>query len=115
MVAQLLISWLVNKVCISLLLYHLHLPLRRCLRILQVMANIVSGVVVTLTPVYSPDTLPFRSLTFLSDNDTVPIGRASKSETKNLVPNHDNGWFDSRVMSREHGVIGVKMEDRVSI
>lgn len=69
-------------------------------------------VVVTLTPVYSPDTLPFRSLTFLSDNDTVPIGRASKSETKNLVPNHDNGWFDSRVMSREHGVIGVKMEDR---
>ncbi|KAF3388296.1 hypothetical protein DPV78_012233 [Talaromyces pinophilus] len=75
------------------------------------MANF-TGVVVTLTPVYSPDTLPFRSLTFLSNNDTVPVGRASKSETKNLVPNHDNGWFDSRVMSREHAVIGVKMEDK---
>uniref|UniRef100_A0A093VBD9 Uncharacterized protein C3H7.13 n=1 Tax=Talaromyces marneffei PM1 TaxID=1077442 RepID=A0A093VBD9_TALMA len=75
------------------------------------MANVI-GVVVTLTPVYSPDTLPFRSLTFLSSNDTVPVGRASKSETKNLVPSHDNGWFDSRVMSREHAVIGVKMEDK---
>lgn len=78
------------------------------------MANVI-GVVVTLTPVYSPDTLPFRSLTFLSNNDTVPVGRASKSETKNLVPNHDNAWFDSRVMSREHAVIGVKMEDKVSL
>lgn len=78
------------------------------------MANVI-GAVVTLTPVYSPDTLPFRSLTFLSNNDTVPVGRASKSETKNLVPSHDNGWFDSRVMSREHAVIGVKMEDKVSL
>lgn len=78
------------------------------------MANVI-GVVVTLTPVYSPDTLPFRSLTFLSNNDTVPVGRASKSENKNLVPCHDNGWFDSRVMSREHAVIGVKMEDKVSL
>lgn len=78
------------------------------------MANFI-GVVVTLTPVYSPDTLPFRSLTFLSNSNTVPVGRASKSETKKLVPNHDNGWFDSRVMSREHAVIGVKMEDKVSL
>jgi hypothetical protein len=83
-------------------------------QLLTDMANVI-GVVVTLTPVYSPDTLPFRSLTFLSNNDTVPVGRASKSETKNLVPNHDNGWFDSRVMSREHAVIGVKMEDKVSL
>lgn len=81
--------------------------------LLTEMANVI-GVVVTLTPVYSPDTLPFRSLTFLSNNDTVPVGRASKSENKNLVPCHDNGWFDSRVMSREHAVIGVKMEDKVS-
>ncbi|EED12213.1 FHA domain protein [Talaromyces stipitatus ATCC 10500] len=69
-------------------------------------------VIVTLTPVYSPDTLPFRSLAFSSNNETIPIGRASKSETKNLVPGHDNGWFDSRVMSRDHAVISVSMEKK---
>ncbi|OKL57915.1 hypothetical protein UA08_06785 [Talaromyces atroroseus] len=60
--------------------------------------------------VYSPDTLPFRSLTFSSNDDTIPIGRASKSEAKNLVPDHDNGWFSSRVMSRSHAVLSVRME-----
>jgi hypothetical protein len=72
-------------------------------------------VVITLTPVYSPDTLPFRSLAFSSNNDTIPIGRASKSEIKNLVPDHDNGWFNSRVMSRNHAVLSVIMEKQVSL
>ncbi|KAL1998821.1 hypothetical protein VTN02DRAFT_5519 [Thermoascus thermophilus] len=58
--------------------------------------------VVTLRPVYFPDTLPFRSLTLSSDSDAVKIGRASKCESKNLVPARDNAWFDSRVMSRQH-------------
>lgn len=69
-------------------------------------------VVLTLTPVYSPDSLPFRSLTFSSNDDTIPIGRASKSEIKNLVPEHDNGWFESRVMSRNHAVLSVSMEHK---
>ncbi|QKX57535.1 uncharacterized protein TRUGW13939_04652 [Talaromyces rugulosus] len=67
-------------------------------------------VVVTLSPVYAPDSLPFRSLTFASNNDTAPLGRASKSESKNLVPAHDNAWFDSRVMSRDHAVLSVSLE-----
>jgi hypothetical protein len=70
-------------------------------------------VVVTLSPVYAPDSLPFRSLTFASNNDTAPLGRASKSESKNLVPAHDNAWFDSRVMSREHAVLSVSLETQV--
>lgn len=78
------------------------------------MAN-THQVVITLTPVYSPDTLPFRSLTFSSDEDTTPIGRASKSEIKNLLPEHDNGWFDSRVMSRNHAVLSVHMEDKARL
>lgn len=71
-------------------------------------------VVVTLSPVYAPDSLPFRSLTFASNNDTAPLGRASKSESKNLVPAHDNAWFDSRVMSRDHAVLSVSLETQVS-
>ncbi|CRG88398.1 hypothetical protein PISL3812_05428 [Talaromyces islandicus] len=67
-------------------------------------------VVVTLTPVYAPDSLPFRSLTFASNDDTAPLGRASKSESKNLMPAHDNAWFDSRVMSRDHAVLSVSLE-----
>lgn len=72
-------------------------------------------VVVTLHPVYSPDTLPFRSLTFSSDNDTVTIGRSSKSQSKNLVPQHNNGWFESRVMSRNHALLGVSLQKEVRL
>jgi hypothetical protein len=69
--------------------------------------------VVTLHPVYCPDTLPFRSLTFSSDDDTVAIGRSSKSQNKNLVPLHNNGWFESRVMSRQHAVLRISMQKEV--
>ncbi|KAL1867966.1 TOM (translocase of outer membrane) complex component [Paecilomyces lecythidis] len=66
--------------------------------------------VVTLHPVYSPDTLPFRSLTFASDEDSISIGRSSKCLSKNLVPAHNNAWFESRVMSRDHARLGVRLE-----
>ncbi|KAF7121953.1 hypothetical protein CNMCM5793_009507 [Aspergillus hiratsukae] len=58
--------------------------------------------VVTLYPLFQPDVLPFRSLTFAPDTDVVQIGRASKREAKGLVPAHHNALFESRVMSREH-------------
>ncbi|EAW11624.1 FHA domain protein [Aspergillus clavatus NRRL 1] len=58
--------------------------------------------VVTLHPLFQPDVLPFRSLTFASDLDIVKIGRASKREAKNLTPAPHNGLYDSRVMSRDH-------------
>lgn len=73
----------------------------------------LSTAVVTLYPLYSPDTFPFRSLTFGSNDDYVDIGRSSKRESKNLIPAHHNAWFDSRVMSREHARIGVNMEEKV--
>ncbi|KAK2759922.1 hypothetical protein FQN54_002658 [Arachnomyces sp. PD_36] len=62
-------------------------------------------VVVTLTPVYLPDTLPFRTLTFADTHDSITVGRASKSEAKQLIPAHNNAWFDNRVISRAHAEI----------
>lgn len=35
----------------------------------------------------------------------MSIGRSSRSEDGKLFPRADNGWFDSRVVSREHAVI----------
>ncbi|KAJ9225110.1 hypothetical protein DTO021C3_882 [Paecilomyces variotii] len=69
--------------------------------------------VITLHPIYSPDTLPFRSLTFASDKDNVSIGRSSKCLSKNLVPAHNNAWFESRVMSRDHARIGVRLDKEI--
>ncbi|KKK24465.1 hypothetical protein ARAM_005528 [Aspergillus rambellii] len=60
-----------------------------------------------------PDVLPYRSLKFKSDSDSIDIGRASKRENKNLAPARNNGLFDSRVMSRTHATIHVSLEDKV--
>jgi predicted component of type VI protein secretion system len=30
------------------------------------------------------------------------VGRSSKVQSKNIFPAADNGWFDNRVMSRDH-------------
>ncbi|RJE22671.1 FHA domain protein [Aspergillus sclerotialis] len=68
--------------------------------------------VITLHPLFRPDVLPFRSLTFASDSDSVNIGRASKRETKNLAPAHHNAWFESRVMSRDHAKLTVSLEKK---
>lgn len=38
----------------------------------------------------------------LGTNQTIIIGRSSKRGLKNRLPQQDNGWFDSRVMSRDH-------------
>lgn len=71
--------------------------------------------VVTLFPVGEKEALPFRSLTFASANDTFSVGRASKREEKNMVPEHHNAYFDSRVMSRQHATLGVSADMKVSL
>ncbi|RLL95638.1 hypothetical protein CFD26_105222 [Aspergillus turcosus] len=68
--------------------------------------------VVTLYPLFQPDVLPFRSLTFAPDTDFVQIGRASKREAKGLVPAHHNALFESRVMSRDHAQLRVCFEKK---
>ncbi|KAF4154652.1 hypothetical protein CNMCM6069_009052 [Aspergillus lentulus] len=68
--------------------------------------------VVTLYPLFQPDVLPFRSLTFAPDTEIVKIGRASKREAKGLVPAHHNALFESRVMSRDHAELRVSFEKK---
>ncbi|GIJ99399.1 hypothetical protein Aspvir_001531 [Aspergillus viridinutans] len=68
--------------------------------------------VVTLYPLFQPDVLPFRSLTFAPDIEFVKIGRASKREAKGLVPAHHNALFESRVMSRDHAQLRVSFEKK---
>jgi hypothetical protein len=69
--------------------------------------------VVTLYPLFQPDVLPFRSLTFAPDTGFVKIGRASKREAKGLVPAHHNALFESRVMSRDHAQLRVSFDKKV--
>ncbi|GKZ18310.1 hypothetical protein AbraIFM66951_000868 [Aspergillus brasiliensis] len=63
--------------------------------------------IVTLRPLSISDDIPYRSLEFTSTNNHVNIGRASKRESKNLIPARNNGLFESRVMSRNHAKLWV--------
>ncbi|GLA43761.1 hypothetical protein AnigIFM63309_001856 [Aspergillus niger] len=63
--------------------------------------------IVTLRPLSISDDLPYRSLEFTSTNNQVNIGRASKRQSKNLIPARNNGLFESRVMSRNHAKLWV--------
>lgn len=48
---------------------------------------------------------PDRHITLDEENPSVIIGRASKVSSKGFLPDEDNGWFDSAVMSRRHAEI----------
>lgn len=68
----------------------------------------------TFTPLWD-DTHPCRILTLLDDDVPVPIGRASKREAKKRSPAKDNGWFDSRVMSRDHALVSLSRDKDVGL
>ncbi|GES65797.1 FHA domain protein [Aspergillus terreus] len=69
--------------------------------------------VVTLYPVGPVNPTTPRTLTFRSDADYVEIGRASKRESKNLLPQPNNALFDSRVMSRNHAKMWAAMDRKL--
>ncbi|KAJ5645093.1 hypothetical protein N7507_011104 [Penicillium longicatenatum] len=56
---------------------------------------------VTLTPLGADNDVS-RHFTLNNTDKTIIIGRSSKRGLKNRLPHQDNGWFDSRVMSRDH-------------
>ncbi|OXV10090.1 hypothetical protein Egran_02148 [Elaphomyces granulatus] len=70
--------------------------------------------ILTLHPISSTDAFPYRKMTFTPKFDTIPIGRASKSESKNLAPAEDNGWFESRIMSRNHAMLRASLQNEAS-
>jgi hypothetical protein len=67
---------------------------------------------VVLSPVspLGPESSITRTFTLSRRNPVVEIGRSSKREVKNRTPAKDNGWFDSRVMSRDHAELGFNMD-----
>ncbi|KAH6722284.1 hypothetical protein BKA61DRAFT_568823 [Leptodontidium sp. MPI-SDFR-AT-0119] len=66
---------------------------------------------VTLTALNGDLSIAERSLTLNSKNNSIPVGRASKSVTKGILGAADNAWFDSPVMSRNHATIEFNSED----
>ncbi|PYH95311.1 hypothetical protein BO71DRAFT_398096 [Aspergillus ellipticus CBS 707.79] len=73
----------------------------------------VPQAVVNLRPLGLHDDPPYRSLKFTSGKTYANIGRASKRESKNLVPAAHNGLFDSRVMSRNHARIWANLDEKL--
>ncbi|KAJ5692961.1 hypothetical protein N7462_002384 [Penicillium macrosclerotiorum] len=69
---------------------------------------------IVLNPLASGDSLT-RNISLSSSNPSVEIGRSSKRGNKNRSPAEDNGWFDSRVMSRFHADLGISLEKRVTL
>lgn len=55
---------------------------------------------------------PERRITMNRTNLLVPIGRASKVQSKGFVAGKDNGWFDSPVMSRSHAEITANLAEK---
>jgi hypothetical protein len=49
------------------------------------------------------------------ENNSIILGRSSKSQSKGCVAAKDNGWYNSAVMSREHAEIMADMENKVSL
>lgn len=75
---------------------------------------VTSAVVITLLPVL-PDGIPLRTLTLSRDNPAALIGRSSKREEKNRIPDKKNAWFDSRVMSRDHAKLSICLDKKVCL
>ncbi|TPX14410.1 uncharacterized protein E0L32_005374 [Thyridium curvatum] len=48
---------------------------------------------------------PNRRVKLTRENNILPLGRASKSESKPYTPGTKNGWFTGAVMSRNHAEI----------
>lgn len=59
------------------------------------------------------DTYPCRYLTFTSGSPDFVVGRASNRQTKNLTPELNNAFYESRVMSRNHATLRAGLDEKV--
>ncbi|KAJ5566159.1 hypothetical protein N7535_007797 [Penicillium sp. DV-2018c] len=69
-------------------------------------------VTVTLLPLFE-DTHIVRTIEFTENDTTIAIGRSSKREARKRNPEDTNGWFDSRVMSRDHALLNYSPRDKM--
>ncbi|KAF3940313.1 hypothetical protein ABW19_dt0200833 [Dactylella cylindrospora] len=76
----------------------------------------VGLVAVFLRPVGEvSDSVGPREITITKDHPVITVGRSSRNKTKNLLPNFNNAYFDSPVMSRSHAWIKCDDEGQVLI
>ncbi|KAI9048669.1 hypothetical protein LZ554_007500 [Drepanopeziza brunnea f. sp. 'monogermtubi'] len=59
-------------------------------------------VIVSLIDLNGDCSIPNRTIALNHKNNSVPIGRASKTVNKGILAAEDNAWFDSPVVSRNH-------------
>ncbi|KAJ5235227.1 uncharacterized protein N7469_004395 [Penicillium citrinum] len=68
-------------------------------------------VTIELIPIDDWENFPsFRTLTLTRANPTITIGRSSKRKGPDRMPAINNGWFESRVMSREHAELSISQD-----
>ncbi|PLN81573.1 hypothetical protein BDW42DRAFT_185339 [Aspergillus taichungensis] len=58
------------------------------------------------------DTYPYRNLIFTSRSPDIVVGRASNRQTKNLTPQLNNAFYESRVMSRNHATLRAGLDEK---
>ncbi|KAK5663070.1 hypothetical protein OQA88_6486 [Cercophora sp. LCS_1] len=70
-------------------------------------ANVKINLSASLSADDRSSSIPFpkRQITLDGINNSVTVGRASKTPAKGFLAEHDNAWFDSAVMSRQHAKI----------
>ena len=61
------------------------------------------------------DAYPSRTLTFSADGGSIQIGRASKTERKQLLAEKDNMWLANPVISREHAILSAEKNEVVNV
>jgi hypothetical protein len=66
---------------------------------------------VILTLEGGEDSLTDRFITFKSSGGSIQVGRASKTERKQLVPAVDNMWISNPVISRYHAMLSVEKDE----
>lgn len=71
---------------------------------------------ITLKLQKGDDAFQTRTLSLKPDGATsIQVGRASKTERKQLVAEQDNLWIANPVISREHAVLSVEKDDVVDV
>lgn len=76
-------------------------------------ADQFQAIVSLLVQGQDPSELPERHICLDRNQNTIPVGRASKVEAKGFIAAEDNGWFDSQVMSRAHGELVADFDRQV--
>ncbi|EPS39441.1 hypothetical protein H072_6754 [Dactylellina haptotyla CBS 200.50] len=71
---------------------------------------------VILTPAGDvADSVGSRTIHITTSHPLITVGRSSRNKNKNLLPDFDNAYFDSPVMSRSHAWIKCNDEGKVVI